>query len=318
MRFGFLGVAVDPVGVTVVGSVFHLTAVVVLLPYVGLVRGLMFHLVGSSPRSLRRRTSFSLLRRQFLTCPTLTVKRDRATIGNVTGGTHGGVGHTLSLLNSCSRSGCGGMRRGRGLVSGCRSGLNACLVRLAKRRVSAIRVRRISGFLRAVDSFRHLKSRTIGVSGITGRVSRGGVAFSRSTRGRLSILRTTIERVISLAISTFYRSSLRLTTGVRPLQRLVKVLYGSLGGQRMAELQRKGYRFQRKFTFGSLLAGLREVTTRYSGITMTVVRARASRFSARRCLGDIHRVGSSTCLRYFSSCTHGCDVPPAGGRGGGG
>ncbi len=238
----------------------------------------------------------------------LTVSRYRHLINRVTSCTGRSVRGSVDLFRDCSRSRSRRVVSLRGLASGCRSGLNACLIGLDDGGLSGTSSRTITHVLRSVNSLRHVNSRTLGVYELTSRVRAGNVSFSSGTGRRLSIVSNTVGRVITLAISSFGGSGPVSTTRVRPLRRIVSNVGRGLGTLRVSHLRGGSYAVRLNFVFARLLAGFRHISSRYSGVTIFAVRLPNSGLSTRGCLGT---VGSATGERFassFSACSAGCDL----------
>lgn len=302
--FSFLGSDINTTRVTVVRSIFGIISALILLPFAGRLRFLTYGAIGADSG---RATRTPLLSSHFLVGPDCTIRGDRRLASGVTSLIRGSISAMFSLIGGCSSRGTRGIGTGRGGVSECRRILRTCLigvdtVGLASRSDGGIFLLR-----RTVRRFRGVNSCYRGILGVGGDVVGDGAIFSRGTGCSLSIVVTTAVGVVGLAVSTFEGNSLRGTRGIRPLRSIVSGLGGRLGGERLGEVRRNGYSISRNFLCLSVVGTFRHVSSRYSDLTISVVRLRTNSCGIRRCA---ERLGTASggFIRTISGCLRGCSL----------
>ena len=265
-----LHVALSPVTVALVNTVFRIVTVVVLMPQIDII-GKLATAVVKDDKDEQKATDWDLLDERFLSHPRIALEQSRIVVCSMAGYARENLSLALGLLDNYTDEVFSEVLDTEELVDRYEDKLGSYMVRFTGHEMTTEENDELYKYLHVITDFERISDHATNIGENAKEKSEKQIEFSEEAKKELAILQSAICEVLDTAISAFTENDLEMAKRVEPLEDLIDTLCDEMKSHHVARIQKGICTLKNGFVFNDLLTNFERISDHCSNIAIAMI-----------------------------------------------
>lgn len=294
IRFSFVHLVADQLGIAVIHSIFNMLCTALLFPAAGLLERLACRLI-PDPKAEEGHTE---LDERLMATPSIAIERCRVVTGEMAVEAIGALKESISLLTDFDRGRAEEVRRKEEESDHYEDSLGTYLVKLSTHAMSDEDSAESAKLLHVIGDFERISDHAVNILESAEEIQEKQISFSGGASRELMLLSGAVEECVDLALKAFLENDLEAARRVEPLEQVIDVLRGQLRSRHVLRLQRGECSIEAGFVWSDLLTSMERVSDHCSNIAGCVIEMAHASLDLHEYLGGIRTEDPEYVERY--------------------
>lgn len=269
--FAFVEWAATPLGIAIVHTVFKILALMLLMPFSGLLEKLAYVIIKDSDEDVRRDEEFKVLDDRFLNTPSIAVEQCRVLTVKMSEITRNAITKAIALTNKYDETIDKEIYAAEKKVDDYEDKLGTYLVKISERALTVEDSQNVSTLLHCIGDFERISDHATNIVQASKEMHDKNIVFSEKARKEIEVISTAVLDVLELTLDAFANNDLNAAHRVEPLEEVIDNLNAKLRNRHVKRLQNGDCTIQLGFVFADFLTNLERVSDHCSNIAGCII-----------------------------------------------
>lgn len=282
--FAFLDIAVTPVSIAVIHSMFNLLNTTMLLPFTKQLAKLATLTVKDDSNEER----FKLLDERFLTTPAFAAARAKELTNNMAEMCQSSLLMSVGLVKDGYNE-----TDGQAILDAedesdmYEDKLGTYMVKLSSRSMAVADSREVSKLLHCIGDFERISDHSVAIMRAAKEMHTKRLHFSAAAQEEIETMGDAVSEIVGMAVMAFVDDDVELASRVEPLEQVVDHLKAQLKARHVARLQRGDCTIELGFIFSDIITGYERVADHCSNIAAAIIQIDRDSFDTHEYLNTL-------------------------------
>ena len=271
LHFSFMQQTMDMFSIALVNTLFRLSTVAVLAPFIPLFEKIMIRLIPDDSAEEAETEDMNRLEERFLAYPTLAVEQTRLTIHQMARLTRKSMEEAIALLKEYSEKGMQEVRNLESVVDRYEDKIGSYLMRLTGQEMTETQNKAVSQYLRAITDLERISDHALNIAERAEEMHEKDIRFSDKAGREMSNLMAAIEEIMSITFDSFLHDDVETAYRVEPLEQVIDRICRRMKERHTARLQKGKCTIINGYIFNDLIADFERISDHCSNIAIVIV-----------------------------------------------
>ena len=290
--FGIDHMAMNPVNIALVNTLFRVATAVLLLPADALIIKLVSALVKPQAEEQAAEGELDRLDERFLQHPALAVEQSHLTVNAMARTSLQNIHDAMALLKNLSEDGMRRVEQTEDLVDRYEDKLGTYLVKLNTNELDRRQNESVSKFLTTLSDFERISDHAMNIADVARELKEKQIVFSGGASQELDVLTAAINEVLDLAFGAFMEEDRKKARLVEPLEEHIDHLCDTMKLRHVDRLQKGQCSLSQGFVFNDLLSNFERVADHCSNLAIAMIELESDAFDTHDYLINLKELHS--------------------------
>ena len=290
--FGIDHMAMNPVNIALVNTLFRVATAVLLLPADALIIKLVSALVKPQAEEQAAEGELDRLDERFLQHPALAVEQSHLTVNAMARTSLQNIRDAMGLLKHYSEDGMRRVEQTEDLVDRYEDKLGTYLVKLNTNELDRRQNESVSKFLTTLSDFERISDHAMNIADVARELKEKQIVFSGGASQELDVLTAAINEVLDLAFGAFMEEDRKKARLVEPLEEHIDHLCDTMKLRHVDRLQKGQCSLSQGFVFNDLLSNFERVADHCSNLAIAMIELESDAFDTHDYLINLKELHS--------------------------
>ena len=271
LHFSFMNMTMSMFSIALLNTLFRVSTVLVLAPFIPLFEKLMTSLIPEDPSEAAQTEDMKRLEERFLAYPTLAVEQTRLTINKMAELTRESMQDAIALLSDYSDKGLEKVRELEGIVDRYEDKIGSYLLRLTGQEMTETQNRSVSQYLRAITDLERISDHALNIAERAEEIHEKKISFSDKGEKEMANLTEAITQIIDLTFESFLTDDAETAYQVEPLEQVIDRICRRMRERHTMRLQKGKCTIVNGYVFNDLVSDFERVSDHCSNIAIVLV-----------------------------------------------
>lgn len=271
LHFSFMQQTMDMFSIALVNTLFRLSTVAVLAPFIPLFEKIMIRLIPDDLAEEAETEDMNRLEERFLAYPTLAVEQTRLTIHQMARLTRKSMEEAIALLKEYSEKGIQEVRNLESVVDRYEDKIGSYLMRLTGQEMTETQNKAVSQYLRAITDLERISDHALNIAERAEEMHEKDIRFSDKAGREMGNLMAAIEEIMSITFDSFLHDDVETAYRVEPLEQVIDRICRRMKERHTARLQKGKCTIINGYIFNDLIADFERISDHCSNIAIVIV-----------------------------------------------
>ncbi len=271
LNFSFMHKTVDMFSIALINTLFRVSTVIVLAPFIPLIEKLMEALIPGNPADEEKTRDMDRLEERFLAYPTLAVEQTRLTINKMAELAQKSMMVSIRMLKEYSDKDFAEVENLEGIVDRYEDKIGSYLMKLTGREMTETQNKAVSQYLRAITDLERISDHALNIAERARELKEKKISFSDKGTKEMDRLVEAITEILDITFSSFLNDDMDEATRVEPLEQVIDKLCQKMREKHTARLQKGKCTIGQGYVFNDLIADFERVSDHCSNIAIVIV-----------------------------------------------
>ena len=271
LHFSFMHQAVDMFSIALLNTLFRVSTVTVLAPFIPLIEKLVVKLVPGNPADEEKTRDMDRLEERFLAYPTLAVEQTRLTINKMAALTEQSMMIAIGLLNEYTEKDFAEVESLEGIVDRYEDKIGSYLMKLTGREMTETQNKAVSQYLRAITDLERISDHALNIAERAQELKEKKISFSDKGAKEMNNLTAAIREILGITFGAFLSDDTDEALRVEPMEQVIDKLCQKMREKHTARLQKGKCTIGQGYVFNDLIADFERVSDHCSNIAIVIV-----------------------------------------------
>ena len=290
--FGIENMAMNPVNIALVNTLFRVATAVLLLPADALIIKLASSLIKPLAEEQAAEGELDRLDERFLQHPALAIEQSHLTVNAMARTSLQNIRDAMGLLKHYSEDGMRRVEQTEDLVDRYEDKLGTYLVKLNTNELDRRQNESVSKFLTTLSDFERISDHAMNVADVARELKEKQIVFSGGASHELDVLTAAINEILDLAFGAFMEEDKKKARLVEPLEEHIDHLCDTMKLRHVDRLQKGQCSLSQGFVFNDLLSNFERVADHCSNLAIAMIELESDAFDTHDYLINLKELHS--------------------------
>ena len=300
LHFSFMDKTMNMFTIALANTLFRLSTVLVLAPFIPLFEKLMNRLISDSPDDEAETEDMNRLEERFLAYPTLAVEQTRLTINQMARLTRKSMECAIRLLEDYSEKGFLEVETLESVVDRYEDNIGSYLMRLTGQEMTETQNRAVSQYLRAITDLERISDHALNIAERAQEIQEKNIHFSDKGTKEMQNLEAAISEILDITFESFLNDDAETACRVEPLEQVIDRICRKMRERHTARLQKGKCTIGNGYVFNDLIADFERVSDHCSNIAIVIVELEDNAMDVHELSGAIKQDHTHHFEEYFA------------------
>jgi phosphate:Na+ symporter len=300
LHFSFMDKTMNMFTIALANTLFRLSTVLVLAPFIPLFEKLMNRLIPDSPDDEAETEDMNRLEERFLAYPTLAVEQTRLTINQMARLTRKSMECAIRLLEDYSEKGFLEVETLESVVDRYEDKIGSYLMRLTGQEMTETQNRAVSQYLRAITDLERISDHALNIAERAQEIQEKNIHFSDKGTKEMQNLEAAISEILDITFESFLNDDAETACRVEPLEQVIDRICRKMRERHTARLQKGKCTIGNGYVFNDLIADFERVSDHCSNIAIVIVELEDNAMDVHELSGAIKQDHTHHFEEYFA------------------
>ncbi len=290
--FGIDHMAMNPVNIALVNTLFRVATAVLLLPADALIIKLVSAIIKPQAEEQAAEGELDRLDERFLQHPALAVEQSHLTVNAMARTSLQNIRDAMALLKHYSEDGMRRVEQTEDLVDRYEDKLGTYLVKLNTNELDRRQNESVSKFLTTLSDFERISDHAMNVADVARELKEKQIVFSGGANQELDVLTAAINEILDLAFGAFMEEDKAKARLVEPLEEHIDHLCDTMKLRHVDRLQKGQCSLSQGFVFNDLLSNFERVADHCSNLAIAMIELESDAFDTHDYLINLKELHS--------------------------
>ena len=271
LHFSWLSRTMNMVSIALLNTLFRVSTVLLLAPFIPLLEKLMMSLVPSDPAEDSESADMKRLEERFLAYPTLAVEQTRLTMEQMARLTWKSLTDAIALLSGFSEKGMQEVENLESKVDRYEDKIGSYLMKLTGREMTETQNRAVSQYFRAITDLERISDYALNVARRAEEIHEKKIRFSEKGNREMENLKAAIQEIVTIAFESFLNEDEEMAYRVEPLEQVIDRICRKMREKHTARLQKGKCTLGNGYVFNDLISDFQRISDHCSNIGIVIV-----------------------------------------------
>ena len=299
LHFSFMHKTVDMFSIALINTLFRVSTVIVLAPFIPLIEKLMEALIPANPADEEKTRDMDRLEERFLAYPTLAVEQTRLTINKMAELAQKSMMISIRMLDEYSDKDFAEVESLEGIVDRYEDKIGSYLMKLTGREMTETQNKAVSQYLRAITDLERISDHALNIAERARELKEKKISFSDKGAKEMNRLVEAITEILNITFSSFLNDDTDEACQVEPLEQVIDRLCQKMREKHTARLQKGKCTIGQGYVFNDLIADFERVSDHCSNIAIVIVDLASNSLDVHELSEAMHEGHAERYERYF-------------------
>ena len=299
LRFPFYELVMNMSSIALLNTLFRVSTVVLLLPFVALIERLVTALVPGRSGDEENLRDMDRLEERFLSYPTLAVEQTRITINKMAELTQQSMKDAMGLIDEYTDKKMAEIRNLESIVDRYEDKIGSYLMKLTGREMTDTQNRAVSQYLRAITDLERISDHALNIAEGAEEMHEKNISFSDKGTKEMKTLTAAIGEIIDITFASFLDDDAETAYRVEPLEQVIDRLCRWMKEKHTQRLQKGKCTIAQGYVFNDLIADFERVGDHCSNIAIVIVDLMSNSLDVHQLSETIREERSPEYERYY-------------------
>ena len=271
LHFSWAHQTMNMFSIALVNTLFRLSTVLVLMPFLPLLEKLTCLLVPSKAEDQQQTMDMNRLEERFLAYPTLAVEQTRLTMNKMAELTRESMNLAMGLLTEYDEKIFQEVQNLEGIVDRYEDKIGSYLLRLTGRELNETQNKAVSQYLRTITDLERISDHALNIAERAQEIQEKKLHFSEKGDREMANLVSAISRMIEITFEAFLSDDVEIAYRVEPLEQVIDQVCRKMREKHAARLQKGKCTIVNGYVFNDLIIDFERVSDHCSNIAIVIV-----------------------------------------------
>jgi len=271
LHFSWAHQTMNMFSIALVNTLFRLSTVLVLMPFLPLLEKLTCLLVPSKAEDQQQTMDMNRLEERFLAYPTLAVEQTRLTMNKMAELTRESMNLAMGLLTEYDEKIFQEVQNLEGIVDRYEDKIGSYLLRLTGRELNETQNKAVSQYLRTITDLERISDHALNIAERAQEIQEKKLHFSEKGDREMANLVSAISRMIDITFEAFLSDDVEIAYRVEPLEQVIDQVCRKMREKHAARLQKGKCTIVNGYVFNDLIIDFERVSDHCSNIAIVIV-----------------------------------------------
>ena len=271
LHYSFMHMTMNMFWIALVNTVFRVTTVAILAPFIPLIEKLMTAVIRTNPAEEEETGDMKRLEERFLKYPTLAVEQTSLTIGKMASLTQKALNTAMNLLTEYSDKGVETVRNLEDVVDRYEDKIGSYLMKLTGQEMTETQNKAVSQYLRAITDLERISDHALNIAECAQEIHEKKISFSEKGNREMDNLKEAISQIVSITFDSFLNNDAETAYRVQPLEEVIDRICRRMKEKHAERLQKGKCTIANGYVFNDLVSEFERVSDHCSNIAIVIV-----------------------------------------------
>ncbi len=282
-NFSFKSMAMSPVDIAVVHSMFNIFSTFVLLPF----SKQLGYLATISVPDTAQEDATNFLDERLLNTPSFAIERCKGIASEMAALAKETFRDAAELMWDFSEKRAQEIEDAEARIDTYEDKLGTYLVKLSGRGISETESREISRLLYTIGDFERIGDHAVNLLKTAREMDEKGIGFSDEAKADLHVLVAAVEEILDIAIRSFGQDDAHLAAHVEPLEQVIDGLGSDIKARHIKRLKEGNCTIELGFILSDVLTNCERVSDHCSNIAVCIIQIRKEELNTHGYLNQV-------------------------------
>ncbi|NLL90948.1 MAG: Na/Pi cotransporter family protein [Ruminococcaceae bacterium] len=268
VKFAFMSLKIDALGIAIVHTVFNVLATMVLFPFSKQLERIARLIV----RDGKEEVQFEMLDERLLTTPPIAIERCRKLTGEMAILSRDVMIKALEMINgSYSEKDAEWIADMEEKIDMYEDKLGSYLIKVSMESLSDADSREVSKLLHTINDIERISDHALNLSKSAQDMSDKRISFSEYAKDEISIMSSAVTEVLITSVNCFINDDIKAAASVEPLEQVIDKLKDSIKKRHIKRLQDGSCTIELGFVLSDVLNDLERTSDHCSNIAANII-----------------------------------------------
>ncbi len=284
-KFTFVDLAIDPVGIAVVHTLFNIINTAVLMPFSNLLEKLVIKLVPD--KAVEEEDSIMMVDDRLFRSPAVAVMECASATNEMAKLSHKAVIDAMALFDSYDEKVMENLRKIETDTDRYEDRLGTYLVKVSTLSLAKEDSHEVAKMLHAIGDFERLGDHALNLAKAAKEMHEKGLVFSNEAQAEIKVLRRAVNRIVENTTFAYESDDVDVAVKVEPLEQVVDKIIAKIRTRHIERLQRGECTIELGFILSDILTNYERISDHCSNIAVAVIEARGDSFDSHKYLQEV-------------------------------
>ena len=292
-KFAFSDLAIDPLGIAFVHTVFNVATTVLLFPFIKQLGKLAIKTV--KDKSSDNKGVF--LDERLLATPSLAVSECRNYTSEMAEFAMKTLIKSVSLLDGYSQKLADEIKEDEQKLDDYEDKLGTFLVKISSKKLTDADSNTVSTLLHTIGDFERIGDHALNIVKVAKEISDKNISFSQQAKNELAVATKAIKEILSITVQAFTNYDAARALDVEPLEQVIDKMLSEIKKRHINRLTGGDCTIELGFILSDLLTNYERVSDHCSNIAVCIIQISKSVFDTHEYLNEYKNAGGE----YFTN-----------------
>lgn len=284
-NFAIKDATIDPMGVSIVHSIFNVATTILLFPFSKLL--VKIANVCLPDKSGEETDGEIIFDQRLLATPSIAISECNDYTYKMAEFAKETLIDSFDILNDYTEKKAELILKKEDRLDKYEDRLGTTLVHLSSNHLSDDDSRRVSKMLHVIGDFERLGDHAVNILKVAEELSEKKLSFSEKATEQISVLRRAIEEILDTTINAYIEDNVALAKKVEPLEEVVDDLVSDIKNGHIERLQAGDCTMEMGFILSDLLNNYERISDHCSNIAVSVIEINHDTYDTHKYLNDV-------------------------------
>ncbi len=292
-KFAFSDLAIDPLGIALIHTIFNVATTVLLFPFIKQLGKLAIKTV--KDKSSDNKGVF--LDERLLATPSLAVSECRNYTSEMAEFAMKTLINSVSLLDGYSQKLADEIKEDEQKLDDYEDKLGTFLVKISSKKLTDADSNTVSTLLHTIGDFERIGDHALNIVKVAKEISDKNISFSQQAKNELAVATKAIKDILSITVQAFTNDDAARALDVEPLEQVIDKMLSEIKKRHINRLTGGDCTIELGFILSDLLTNYERVSDHCSNIAVCVIQISKSVFDTHEYLNEYKNAGGE----YFTN-----------------
>lgn len=281
--FKFMDKTMDMVSIAILNTVFRVTTITVLIPFIGTIEKLLIRIV----KPQKDDTDTSRLEERFLSYPQLAVEQTRLVMNSMAQETKQGTFTAIKLLEDYSEKKFDEVDHSEQNVDKYEDKIGSYLSKLSGRELTTEQNAYVGMYLKTITDLERISDHAMNIAESAQEISEKKITLSPAGERDIVSLKNAITEIISVTMKSFIENRIDTAYMVEPLEQVIDEICRRAKAGHIARLRTGECTISNGYVFNDLLTDFERISDHCSNIAAVVIESKNGTMNVHSAMKEI-------------------------------
>ncbi len=290
LDFPFMTKTMDPFSIALVNTILRLFMVVLLMPFIDVLKAIVTTLVKDKPDPAQK--LLVRLEERFIPHPALALEQSRLTINDMAVCVRDALEEACGLLHDYTAAGFEDVQRKENDADRYEDSLGTYLIKITGQELDTRQNDDLTKYLHTLTDFERISDHALNVAQNAAEMHDKKISFSDDAKHELGVITAATTEIVRLATQAFIDNDVSLAKQVEPLEEVIDQLCDKIKTRHVERLQTGRCTIQQGFILNDLLTWLERVGDHCSNVALAMLELEDDAFGTHEYLDTLKKAQS--------------------------
>ncbi len=284
-KFAFVDMAINPVGIAIVHTLFNIINTVALMPFSNLLEKLVIKLIPD--KDIEEKDTLMVVDDRLFRSPAVAVMECASATNEMAKLSRKAVIDAMNLFDNYDEKVMESLHQIENDTDRYEDRLGTYLVKVSTLSLSQNDSHEVAKMLHAIGDFERLGDHALNLAKAAKEMKEKGLSFSAEAQAEIKVLRRAVNRIVENTIFAYESDDADVAVKIEPLEQVVDKITAKIRTRHIERLQRGECTIELGFILSDVLTNYERISDHCSNIAVAVIEAKGDTFDSHKYLNEI-------------------------------